>query len=111
VRDMVRLSDARMSGTHYGTCVLHAAPEAAVGGPLALVATGDPVELDIEARRLHLDVTDAELARRRAAWTPPPRPYARGFARLYVDHVTQADRGCDFDFLAGTAPTPEPPIY
>lgn len=111
VRDMVRLSDARMSGTHYGTCVLHAAPEAAIGGPLALVATGDFIELDIEARRLHLDVDDAQLARRRAAWTPPARPYARGFSRLYIDHVTQADKGCDFDFLAGIAPTPEPPIY
>ncbi len=111
VRDMVRVSDARMSGTHYGTCVLHVAPEAAVGGPLALVRTGDPIELDIEARRLNLDVDEAELARRRQAWKPPARPYERGFARLYVDHVTQADRGCDFDFLMGTAPTPEPPIF
>jgi dihydroxy-acid dehydratase len=111
VRDMVRLSDARMSGTHYGSCVLHAAPEAAIGGPLALVKTGDFIELDIEARRLHLDVDDAELARRRAAWKPPARPYERGFTRLYIDHVTQADKGCDFDFLMGTAPTPEPPIY
>jgi dihydroxyacid dehydratase/phosphogluconate dehydratase len=111
VRDMVRVSDARMSGTHYGTCVLHVAPESAVGGPLALVRTGDAIALDIEARRLHLDVDNAELARRRAAWTAPPRPYARGFTRLYIDHVTQADRGCDFDFLMGTSPTPEPPIY
>lgn len=111
VRDMVRVSDARMSGTHYGTCVLHVAPESAIGGPLALVRTGDWIELDIDARRLHLDVGDAELARRRAAWTPPARTYERGFVRLYIDHVTQADRGCDFDFLMGNAPTPEPPIY
>jgi dihydroxy-acid dehydratase len=111
VRDMVRVSDARMSGTHYGTCVLHVAPESAVGGPLALVHTGDTIELDIEARRLHLNVDEAELVRRRAAWTPPPRPCERGFTRLYVEHVTQASRGCDFDFLMGNAPTPEPPIY
>jgi dihydroxy-acid dehydratase len=111
VRDMVRVSDARMSGTHYGTCVLHVAPEAAVGGPLALVRTGDTIELDIAARRLHLDVEEAELARRRAAWTPPARTYERGFTRLYIEHATQADRGCDFDFLMGNARTPEPPIF
>ena len=111
VRDMVRISDARMSGTHYGTCVLHVAPEAAVGGPLSLVQTGDMIELDVEARRLHLDIDEAELARRRAAWRAPERPYVRGFARLYIDHVTQANRGCDLDFLMGTEPTPEPPIY
>jgi dihydroxy-acid dehydratase len=111
VRDMVRLSDARMSGTHYGTCILHASPEAAVGGPLALVRTGDEIALDVPARRLELLVDDAELARRRTAWTPPPRPYARGFAKLYQDHVTQAHEGCDFDFLQGTAPTPEPVIF
>jgi dihydroxy-acid dehydratase len=111
VRDMVRISDARMSGTHFGTCVLHVAPEAAVGGPLALVRTGDAIELDIEARRLHVDVDDSELARRRAGWKARQRPYERGFARLYVEHVTQADKGCDFDFLSGRAPTPEPPIF
>jgi dihydroxy-acid dehydratase len=111
VRDMVRLSDARMSGTHYGTCILHASPESAVGGPLALVRTGDEIALDVPARRLELLVDDAELARRRTAWTPPPRPYARGFAKLYQDHVTQAHEGCDFDFLQGTAPTPEPVIF
>ncbi len=111
VRDMVRISDARMSGTHYGTCVLHVAPEAAVGGPLALARSGDWIELDVEARRLHLDVEVAELERRRAAWKPPAQPYERGFARLYIDHVTQADKGCDFDFLMGRAPTPEPPIF
>jgi dihydroxy-acid dehydratase len=111
VRDMVRVSDARMSGTHYGTCVLHVAPEAAIGGPLALVRTGDAIELDIEARRLHLDVGEAELSARRARWSPPPKAHSRGFARLYADHVTQADRGCDFDFLMGTTATPEPPIF
>ena len=100
-----------MSGTHYGSCVLHISPESAVGGPLALVRTGDWIEVDVAARRLHLDVPDDELARRRAAWTPPPEAYARGFTRLYKQHVTQAHEGCDFDFLEGTAPTPEPVIY
>ena len=111
VRDMVRLSDARMSGTHYGSCVLHISPESAVGGPLALVRTGDEIALDIEARSLELLVDAAELERRRAAWTPPPPRYARGFTRLYQQHVTQAHEGCDFDFLQGDAPTPEPVIY
>ena len=111
VRDLVRISDARMSGTHYGSCVLHVSPESAVGGPLALVRTGDEIELDVPARRLHLRVSDDELARRRAAWTPPPSAYARGYVRLYQQHVTQAHEGCDFDFLQGNAPTPEPVIY
>ncbi len=111
VRDMVRLSDARMSGTHYGTCILHASPEAAVGGPLALLRTGDIVELDLEARRIDMRVDDAEIARRRAAWTAPPRPCARGWTLLYQQHVTQAHLGCDLDFLQGTAPTPEPAIF
>ena len=108
---MVRVSDARMSGTHYGTCILHVSPESAVGGPLAWVRNGDPIEIDIDARRLHLDVADNELARRRAAWTAPPAPVVRGYARLYREHVTQAHEGCDFDFLQGAAPTPEPVIY
>ncbi len=111
VRDMVRLSDARMSGTHYGSCVLHISPEAAVGGPLALVRTGDWIELDVAARRLHLDVADDELVRRRAAWQPAPESVARGFVKLYRAHVTQAHEGCDFDFLQGTDTTPEPVIY
>jgi dihydroxy-acid dehydratase len=111
VRDMVRISDARMSGTHYGTCILHVSPESAVGGPLALVRSGDPIALDVEARTLELLVGDEELATRRAAWSAPKRPYARGFVRLYQEHVTQAHEGCDFDFLEGTAPTPEPSIY
>jgi dihydroxy-acid dehydratase len=111
VRDMLRLSDARMSGTHYGTCVLHISPESAVGGPLALVQTGDLIELDTAGRGLHLHVSDEELARRRAAWTAPVQPYQRGFTQLYQRHVTQAHEGCDFDFLEGTAPTPEPVIF
>jgi dihydroxyacid dehydratase/phosphogluconate dehydratase len=111
VRDMVRVSDARMSGTHYGTCVLHVSPEAAIGGPLALVQSGDWIELDVPARRLHLDISNDELARRRAVWRPAPEPFARGFAKLYRAHVTQAHEGCDFDFLQGTDATPEPVIY
>jgi len=111
VRDMVRISDARMSGTHYGSCVVHVAPEAAVGGPLALVQTGDMIALDIEARTLNVELSDDEFARRRAAWTSPAAAYERGFSRLYIEHVTQAPQGCDFDFLMGNAATPEPPIY
>jgi dihydroxy-acid dehydratase len=101
VKDMVRLSDARMSGTAGGTVVVQVAPEAAAGGPLALVETGDVIELDVEARRLHLDVSDEELARRRARWTPPPEHEPRGYLKLYLDHVLQADRGADLDFLVG----------
>ena len=101
VTDMLRISDARMSGTSYGTVVLHVAPEAAVGGPLALVRTGDAIELDVEERSLRVDVSDDELERRRAEWTPPPRGSERGWERLYRDHVLQADRGADLDFLVG----------
>jgi len=111
VRDMVRISDARMSGTHYGSCILHVSPEAAVGGPLALVRSGDEIALDVEARTLELCVDDSELARRRATWTPPPRACVRGYTKLYQDHVLQAHEGCDFDFLQGDAPTSEPPIF
>jgi dihydroxy-acid dehydratase len=111
VRDMVRISDARMSGTSYGACVLHVAPESYVGGPLALVQDGDPIVLDVAERRLQLDVADAELARRRAAWRAPQPHFARGFGALYQRHITQANDGCDFDFLEGTAPTPEPEIH
>jgi len=100
VRDMLRISDARMSGTGYGAVVLHVAPEAAVGGPLGLVRDGDWIELDVAARKLHLEVSDAELDARRAAWQPPNGlQHARGYTRMYVDHVLQADRGADFDFL------------
>jgi dihydroxy-acid dehydratase len=108
VRDMVRISDARMSGTSYGACVLHVSPESAAGGPLALVRSGDLVTLDVAARSLRLEVADDELDRRRAAWQPPPPAYQRGYGALYGDHVTQADQGCDFDFLARPGATPEP---
>jgi dihydroxy-acid dehydratase len=102
VRDMLRVSDARMSGTAFGAVVLHVAPEAAVGGPLGLVQTGDWIEVDVAARRLHLEVSDEDLARRRSTWQPPATlRQARGYARLYVDHVLQADQGADFDFLLG----------
>ena len=111
VRDMLRLSDARMSGTHYGTCVLHISPESAVGGPLALVQTGDVIELDTAGRKLHLHVSDEQLAQRRAQWKPAVQPYKRGFTQLYQAHVTQAHEGCDFDFLQGTEKTPEPVIF
>jgi dihydroxy-acid dehydratase len=111
VRDMVRISDARMSGTHYGSCVVHVAPEAAIGGPLALVKTGDMIALDIDARTLNVEISEDEFSRRRAAWKAPARVYERGFTRLYIDHATQAPQGCDFDFLMGNVATPEPPIY
>ncbi len=99
VKDMVRISDARMSGTAYGTIVLHVTPEAAIGGPLALVRNGDRIRLSVRERRIELLVDDRELAQRRAAWNPPVQPPARGYAKLYMDHVLQADEGCDFDFL------------
>jgi dihydroxy-acid dehydratase len=111
VRDMVRVSDARMSGTSYGTCVLHVAPEAFVGGPLALVKSGDLIELDVERRVLNLQVAQEELKRRQAAWQPPARKYERGYGSLFSQHVRQADEGCDFDFLEGTSPVPEPEIH
>jgi dihydroxy-acid dehydratase len=111
VRDMVRISDARMSGTAYGTCVLHVAPESFVGGPLAFVRDGDQIELDVPQRRLTLRVTDDELAKRRSSWVPREPPYARGFGHMYARHVTQANRGCDFDFLEGTAPIADPEIH
>jgi dihydroxy-acid dehydratase len=111
VRDMVRISDARMSGTAYGACVLHVAPEAYVGGPLALVQTGDIIELDVEKRRLHLDVDDAELTRRRAAWKPPPPRFERGYGAIFAAHVRQANEGCDFDILESSTRLPEPEIH
>jgi dihydroxyacid dehydratase/phosphogluconate dehydratase len=111
VRDMVRLSDARMSGTSYGTCVLHVAPESFVGGPLALVRNGDRIELDVEKRELNLKVDEAELSRRRSQWKPPPPRFARGYGAIFSRHIRQADEGCDFDFLEGTAPVPEPEIH
>jgi len=111
VRDMVRVSDARMSGTSYGTCVLHVAPESYVGGPLALVKNGDLVELDVDKRILDLKVSGEELQRRKAAWQPPRKKYDRGYGAIFSRHVRQADEGCDFDFLEGTAPIPEPEIH
>jgi len=110
VRDMVRISDARMSGTSYGACVLHVAPESFAGGPLAFVQDGDLIELDVAKRKLNLCVDDRELARRRAAWEPEPPRYTRGFGALYAAHVTQADQGCDFDFLHAGGETGEPEI-
>jgi dihydroxy-acid dehydratase len=111
VRDMVRISDARMSGTSYGACVLHVSPESFVGGPLALLCEGDIVELDVPARSLNMRVSDEELARRRAAWRPSLGVYPRGYGKLFMEHVTQAHEGCDFDFLGGTEPVPEPQIH
>ncbi|WP_442806084.1 IlvD/Edd family dehydratase [Streptomyces sp. NBC_01257] len=108
VRDMVRISDARMSGTAFGTCVLHVAPEAAVGGPLAFVRTGDPVRLDVPGRRLDMLVEDEEIERRRAVWEQPKPPATRGWTRLYTEHVTQADTGADLDFLVGATDSTPP---
>lgn len=111
VRDMVRLSDARMSGTSYGTCVLHIAPESAAGGPLALVRNGDEIEIDVANRAIHWHVADDEIQRRRESMPPLPDTPERGYAHLYASHVTQADKGCDFDFLAGRSPGAEPSIH
>ena len=113
VRDMIRISDARMSGTSYGACILHVSPESYVGGPLALVRTGDPISLDVAARTLTLDVSADELARRHAAWTPPPPRYKRGYGWMASRHFKQAHEGCDFDFLETSfgAPVGEPAIY
>jgi dihydroxy-acid dehydratase len=104
IRDMVRISDGRMSGTAFGTIVLHVAPESAIGGPLALVRDGDQIELDVANRRLHLHVSDDELAARRAIWQPPAASFRRGYGRLFIEHVNQAPAGCDFDFLLGSDP-------
>jgi dihydroxy-acid dehydratase len=113
VRDMVRISDARMSGTAYGACILHVSPESYIGGPLALVKTGDIISVDIPARRLSLEVSVAELAARRAAWVPPPPRYERGYGWMFAQHIGQAQTGCDFDFLRTDygAAVPEPAIF
>jgi dihydroxy-acid dehydratase len=111
VRDMVRISDARMSGTSYGTCVLHVSPESRLGGPLAWVQTGDIIELDVPERRINLAVDPEELERRKQAWVPPREHASRGYTWLYTKHVTQADRGCDFDFLEGGDYGKEPDIF
>lgn len=113
VTDMLRLSDARMSGTSYGGCLLHCTPEAAVGGPLALVRTGDRITIDVPARTIHLEVSDEELAARRAAWTPPPVRYECGYGWMFGRHILQANEGCDFDFLETSfgKPVAEPDIF
>ena len=113
VRDMLRMSDARMSGTSYGACILHVAPEAYIGGPFALVRTGDLITVDIEQRRIHLEVSDEELAARRAKWTPLPPRYMRGYGYMFSRHVRQANDGCDFDYLQTDFgdPVGEPSIY
>jgi dihydroxy-acid dehydratase len=111
VRDMLRISDSRMSGTSYGACVLHVAPESFVGGPLALLKTGDLIKLDVEARSLDMLVSEDELDTRRAAYQAPEPKYPRGYGRLYSEHIQQADQGCDFDFLEGAAPIPDPEIH
>ena len=111
VRDMVRVSDARMSGTSYGTCVLHVAPESAAGGPLAAVQDGDIITLDVESRTINLELAEEEIEKRIEGLSKRKNPYARGYTRLYLDHVTQADKGCDFDFLEGKDETPEPQIF
>jgi dihydroxy-acid dehydratase len=111
VRDLVRISDARMSGTSYGTCILHVSPESAIGGPLALVRDGDWIALDVPARTINLEVSEDELARRRAEWQPPAKRFTRGYGKLFLDEITQAHEGCDFRFLHAGAPTPEPDIF
>jgi dihydroxy-acid dehydratase len=111
VRDMLRISDARMSGTSYGACILHVAPESYIGGPLAAVRTGDIVSVDVDRRAINLEVTMAEIERRLKDWSPPDRTFPRGYNRLFAEHIRQADKGCDFDFLEGTAPIPEPEIH
>ncbi|KQP03563.1 L-arabinonate dehydratase [Pseudorhodoferax sp. Leaf265] len=113
VKDMLRLSDARMSGTSYGGCLLHCSPEAAIGGPLALVKTGDRITVDVPARSIHLEISDEEMAARRAAWTAPPPRYERGYGWMFGRHIKQANEGCDFDFLETTfgKPVPEPDIF
>jgi dihydroxy-acid dehydratase len=108
---MIRISDARMSGTSYGACILHVAPESFVGGPLAFVQTGDQIEIDVDKRLIHLHVSDAELARRKAAWKPPQPKYPRGYGAMFSDHIGQADDGCDFDFLSAPGRVPEPEIH
>ena len=111
VRDLVRISDARMSGTSYGTCVLHVSPESFIGGPLALVQDGDLIELDVDERRLELKVSDDELRSRREGWVRPAPHYQRGYGAIFAERVRQAHEGCDFDFLEAGAPTPEPEIH
>jgi len=111
VRDMIRISDGRMSGTSYGACILHVAPESFIGGPLNFVQTGDEIEIDVDKRSIHLHVSDTEMARRKAAWKQPAPKYPRGYGAMFSEHIGQADQGCDFDFLQGKAVMPEPEIH
>jgi dihydroxy-acid dehydratase len=113
VRDMLRMSDARMSGTSYGACVLHISPESYVGGPLALVKNGDMISVDVPARTINLEISDAEMAARKAAWKAPAPRYERGYGWMFSKHIQQANEGCDFDFLRTDfgAPVSEPDIY
>ena len=111
VRDMLRISDARMSGTSYGACVLHVAPESAIGGPLALVRDGDKITLDVPTRRLQLEISDEEMAARRGVWKPRPLASNRGYLSLFLREVTQANEGCDFRFLHDQSPSAEPEIH
>jgi len=111
VRDMIRISDGRMSGTSYGACILHVAPESFVGGPLNFVQTGDEIEIDVDKRSIHLHVSGEELARRKAAWKRPTPKYPRGYGAMFSEHIGQADQGCDFDFLQGKSVMPEPEIH
>jgi dihydroxy-acid dehydratase len=111
VRDMLRISDARMSGTSYGACILHVSPEAHIGGPLAAVRTGDRITVDVSTRGINVDLTETEIASRLKTWSPPPRDYQRGYNWLFAKHVRQAHEGCDFDFLEGSRGIPEPEIH
>jgi dihydroxy-acid dehydratase len=111
VRDMLRISDARMSGTSYGACILHVSPEAHIGGPLAAVRTGDLITVDVPNRSIHLHVSDEQITDRLRTWSPPPRDYPRGYNKLFAQHIRQADEGCDFDFLEGSGGVPEPEIH
>jgi dihydroxy-acid dehydratase len=111
VRDMIRISDARMSGTSYGACILHVSPESHIGGPLAAVRNGDMITVDVAARKLHLHLSAAEIRKRLKEWDPPNRHVERGYRKMFATHIKQAHEGCDFDFLLGTAPLPEPAIH
>jgi dihydroxy-acid dehydratase len=111
VRDMLRVSDARMSGTSYGACVLHVSPESHIGGPLAAVRTGDTISVDVENRRIDVQLTDEQIAARLAEWRPPSRDYPRGYNQMFARHIGQAHEGCDFDFLTGAGGIPEPEIH
>ena len=111
VRDMLRVSDGRMSGTSYGACILHVSPESFIGGPLALVETGDEIEISVENRSITLCISDEEMAARKAAWRTPEPRYGRGYGRMFQEHIAQAEDGCDFDFLESGPATPEPEIH